>query len=866
MGVGENNRVLVIGDWYVDAHWVVAPHESDTASRIGESQYLSVHGIDATVRALCGAGQVANLLHQANRKSAEPEKIEVYGAGSWASKDDEFIEALMIGANSGDNPSHLKPKILTAETKGRVYNITTGGGQGTNRVVRIYRQTSPTDYAILHRIDFETQSDMSVNEDEFSKWLQDKLFTHVIIKDHGHGIINDKTISILTRACKNAHYYVSTKQWHPLWLHLIKGDSLRLLLLQSEACSQASTGDLLIPSVTTWFTENNIPTLSGLSAIDKLRDELSKQKITPNCITTLPTRNTLISNITKKTRKSRNTGLILENTVERAPESFMPRSSALFAAICFYDIDSKSHDRDWQHKISDSIAFTNEWVSQEAGRITDRNWTSNKTKLQMMTVQEIIPGLYAFDWDKASEQYWTSLTAWNIKNGVIGTRKNGDIYQIDIWRGMCDVKKVISITARKRYLLGQLSGEISKFVKGNRKHHKSYYIIDDPGGGKSTMIKAIAESSGMHMLQANLTEFTNKHDLLSFFDTIVTAQAQQPKTPLLVFVDEINALIDGQPAYSAFLAPLEDGHYNRDGKSFTIQPCVWVFAGTGDSHPSRKNPPVDFTANTRTDTIARELEEFINHYFKHFQDDNSTLHSQDNHSTHDRSQKESDFLSRLSLPPFYLNQPFMIDDSKRESVNLKGALTLLKQALVEGRHPVEYGEVSRWRKTFTKSDVDLANQMVAGRILNEGKTLERVYVGVYMLQRARPDVTHISMKVLAGLALLDEAYTLRDIRHDFERLTNVQRGQVKWDNLPPSFHNRLGYRRVEMQIDAQIIKVTALTEKRRLLTDILGHSIVDEGSKGSTQDSISEMFKDSTMVSIKMIPPSLAQWASETFS
>jgi hypothetical protein len=40
--------------------------------------------------------------------------------------------------------------------------------------------------------------------------------------------------------------------------------------------------------------------------------------------------------------------------------------------------------------------------------------------------------------------------------------------------------------------------------------------------------------------------------------------------------------------YDAFLAPLESGRYVRGGKSFQIDHCVWIFAGT--KHPKTESP------------------------------------------------------------------------------------------------------------------------------------------------------------------------------------------------------------------------------------------------------------------------------------
>ena len=101
--------VLVIGDWYADAHWVVAPHESQTASRPGENHSLAIHGVKATVRVLCGAGQVASILQAGFGGDADAPRV--YGVGSWAPEDDGYIQALVNGANDHDNPLKLRSSI-----------------------------------------------------------------------------------------------------------------------------------------------------------------------------------------------------------------------------------------------------------------------------------------------------------------------------------------------------------------------------------------------------------------------------------------------------------------------------------------------------------------------------------------------------------------------------------------------------------------------------------------------------------------------------------------------------------------------------------------------------------------------------------
>ena len=58
-----------------------------------------------------------------------------------------------------------------------------------------------------------------------------------------------------------------------------------------------------------------------------------------------------------------------------------------------------------------------------------------------------------------------------------------------------------------------------------------------------------------------------------------------------MFVDEINATLDGDDVYGAFLAPIEGGYYIRTGVKYKLRPCVWLFAGTG--HGGKKKGDKD---------------------------------------------------------------------------------------------------------------------------------------------------------------------------------------------------------------------------------------------------------------------------------
>ena len=105
-------------------------------------------------------------------------------------------------------------------------------------------------------------------------------------------------------------------------------------------------------------------------------------------------------------------------------------------------------------------------------------------------------------------------------------------------------------------------------------------LVASPGSGKTFLVNRLAKSLGMRGLKFNITQMLSKSDILDCFDTIVTTQAQNRDEKIIVFFDEINAQLGGQYVYDTFLAPIEEGVYVRAGKTFPIDPCVWIFAGT----------------------------------------------------------------------------------------------------------------------------------------------------------------------------------------------------------------------------------------------------------------------------------------------
>lgn len=374
----------------------------------------------------------------------------------------------------------------------------------------------------------------------------------------------------------------------------------------------------------------------------------------------------------------------------------------------------------------------------------------------------------AFAVDEKGERYKNGLVEIEGFGIIKKTSGEGEIERyLDLWRPCTEIDGCIACIRKKREFIVALNDHIEAFQKHGGDHNsKAFYVCDDPGGGKSSLVRELARARNLQFLSFNVTEMTRMEDLVGAFDQIVTAQAQNKDQSLLVFVDEINADLENHSVYSSFLAPLEDGHFSRDGKRFRIMPCIWVFVGTTDiANPhsyDHKGPgkilqsifdspwpdaekkqdiyvPDNFVAFNAPDIWEQYKSECGRLRGKQEQS------NQFGHNAQDRARKISDFSSRLAEPPFVLNATDVPEEERKQIAVL----------------------------------------------LQRGRGLERVYIGAKTLKSLYPDVRYVSKKVLASFGMLPDSMSLREIRHELEQCNLIQRGVVMWENLPDHYRNKL---------------------------------------------------------------------------
>jgi len=759
-------RILILGDWLVDEYWLLGEQRSANSRRRGERHTLALHDLSTSIRSLGCAGAVATLLARFGKQDdsavsalddpALPQHgphsqatvvtspaFELIGLGAWHDDDTDAIKQLIDPTNHFEQSHHrLSFPDPSRRKDGRPYeplsNVTLhnlrnknpeGHSPATTRIVRLYDR-SGTELQLAQRIDWELEATTWVLPEEtdagfqaLNETLSKAAVTHVIVADHGRGVVNHDTIEAVSKRFPDALWYVFSKSYQPSWLAalrklLLKRDALcnmQLLFLNPTAAEEAIGHD---PDWTssTWITQQNVPTRDALKFMEDATKQYPSADIVVapkgmSVIATLMDHGTAISHKPvadshEPLRKA------LFNAKHVLPErgELLPASTVLFPLYCAHLIAFGRGQR--QTWLENSLTFTAHWIQKEGRRFVSNGFLPKGDQIcqaspsvvyycdgfecRSLARTLLLKPIQDYEMDRWSD-------AFNVtKRGIISAGYTDGRKVFDLWRGTTDIDRYVACVRKKRKLIQKLVQITRDFVKRPDRRHTSVYIADTPGSGKSYLVERLARETHIRKLEFNITQLLDKSDLLHCFDTIVTTQAQSPGDALLVFFDEINALLDTRHVYDSFLAPLEQGIYVRSGNQFHIQPCLWVFAGTDSPALSTDAP------------------------------------------NHDRSEKASDFLSRLSNKPF--------DLSGRDAAGKPGP-----------------------------EDLEMAR-------------LEKIYIAVANLKSAFPDATEVSEALFELFSRIPEATGPRQIRTYFREFRDVQRGRVTMKNLPTNWLEYVDWR------------------------------------------------------------------------
>jgi ATPase family associated with various cellular activities (AAA) len=718
MNAGEPaRRVLVIGDWMVDEHWVIGIHRSPTSSRTGKFHYRALHPPSATVESLCGAGRTASVLHQATLGTSR--FCEIVGVGLWHPDDTAALTALLDPcAGRGETP-HRLTRIATSPVGSRLFNLNPvlpdPSQCGTTRMIRIYQQTGAR-FSLLQRIDWELQIPQAEIHREIQNpeaeihggnapvqetvWIQngealersdlaadldamnaEHPFAAVVIKDMHKGVVSKALVKWLASHFARASWFVSTKAWQPRWFDDLPAQSVRLLVVPHVAAQVGARSGTL----NRWITRSGNPSKGALEALDRLGTRFPKA-----IVVALPEGMSVLARDRARDDRPR-IGVVQPEEEPGRSAPGMPMASVFFAAL----IAQLLHDNGMElcGLLQNGLRFTHQWMSIEVERVEKpEEWQPRMEQVLNLCEPSTSHSGWSgkpfdgrceeFDWQRAIDEWQDAVRLYGII-GSNGSHTPGgrSKLRLELGRAMTEVDGYVCCSKEKREILQKVVNELKLFQLKDRAANMSCMLIASPGSGKTFLVRRLAEAVKLRFLGFNITQMIHKSDLLDCFDTIVTNQVQNRQQALLVFVDEINAKLDSQHVYDTFLAPLEGDVYVRAGKTFHIDPCVWVFAGT--EQPTSQPD-----------------------------------------ATRDKSDKASDFESRLTLPPLDLKVGSASEDQ-----------------------------------------------------------VEKVYLGVSLLREVFPDVRRVSKKVLQAFHTLPRNLEARKIKHFVESFVDIQYGEVRARNL-----------------------------------------------------------------------------------
>lgn len=587
----------------------------------------------------------------------------------------------------------------------------------TTRIIRIYH-SAPAGDIQYHRIDWELQhpTEEGGEESESPAWnfkmdewekkisLPERVDL-VVIKDLAKGVVSDNLVKKMAEKYKDAKWFVSTKAWLPSWFKNLSNVDLRLLLIPQIAAQEAIKRGQL----SCWITHSGYPDELAFESIETVFSEIGTdhKKLT---IIVLPEGFSAIAYEPQKILSQWKINSVVQTVVKPSYTMSPSGMASIFLPAITAEIMKDENNNEYlQNLLGKSLHATYNWVEHESARIVrpvdwdpldkkfmdsdDPNTAAEDVHFKYKSFiwenerkkwLEAMRGIGAFEADKLPPTTDKQKRPEAMRGiGVFHDKTKSSPLVIELWRSMIEVEGYVCCEKDKRKELRKLINEIDSFRKGERKHHFGCLLVAAPGSGKTFLVRQLARSLNLRFLPFNITQMFSSTDLLDCFDAIVTTQAQNREQPILVFIDEINAWLDNENVYDAFLSPLEDGVYIRGGKVFHIAPCIWLFSGTED--PTTED--VNF---------------------------------------HDKSDKKSDFMSRLSL----------------------GVMNLKKS-----------GDPSR-------------------------SEVENVYLGANLIRNEFPDVRYIQKKVLKAFYHMHREVGVRTMKHFVKSFNDIQYGIVTVKNIP----------------------------------------------------------------------------------
>jgi ATPase family associated with various cellular activities (AAA) len=567
--------IIVVGDWIIDQYWFLSRHQSETSASVGYNHFKISSNPGALIAALCGAAHTAKIIHTRNtdpaRTDAKPPFV-VFGLGLWNdAQTTSIIDLLQPSIDKRDHFANARfgGDFVRRPTPDNLSVQTLVPDADTIQTIRFY-QYSKGELEQLSRVDWDRSGHSGLIE-EAKKAIRSfeppADITGIVVHDLGKGAIRRDLVQLLSSKFPEAAWYVRTKSGTQDWIiELAKNGKLYLNVAGPETTSAETAWN-------DWIVRRK-PTLDGMRYLNTMQGRI---------IVAI----------------SRNHEVIMKSHLD-PPRCFVGRSSEPegqltqlgWSSYFFSDFAFEMIRHDNRLPTDDKLAeeaIKKIIVRADAARrvvephpppIADAedayaaaaNWLHVQNEWEMAhadkgIIQDPIPAVI---------QGPMPATIQGPTPGIIQPPSP----RLELWRSNSVLPNYVTCVEEKRNLIKRIGRGLTAFRRARRPPSSLNILLTaDPGTGKSSLVKAFAAVTDFAVIQRNITQMLHRDELLHLFDEVAAYQANDTK-PIMVFVDEINSVLESEYVFSAFLAPLEDGAYLRQGRKVSLRPCVWFFVGT----------------------------------------------------------------------------------------------------------------------------------------------------------------------------------------------------------------------------------------------------------------------------------------------